>query len=89
MSRASAVSLATGSLLLAAYLTFVAASSLGRGTRPALGTPWIATSDSIRVQVYEQPGAETVVLLASFARPASDWNELAGTLAAPEIMSGR
>jgi pimeloyl-ACP methyl ester carboxylesterase len=65
---------------LAATL-FVAASLTGRGTRTALGTPSEAAGPAGRVVYYDGEGAgAVVVLLASWARPASDFNELADAL---------
>lgn len=77
------VSLVSSSVL--AVSLFVALSLFGRGTRPAIGTRMEAWTDLRRVEYYDSssghdPG-ETVVLLASLARPVSDFNELAHALA--------
>lgn len=53
----------------------------GGGTRVALGTPHTALSDGYEISYYASgSGGPTVVLLASWARPASDFNELATSL---------
>lgn len=52
----------------------------GGGSRVALGVPHTALSDGYDISYYESGSGPTVVLLASWARPASDFNELAGTL---------
>ena len=53
----------------------------GLGTRAAIGEARSAWSDSVHVEYHDHGAGETVVLLASLARPASDWNELAAALA--------
>lgn len=62
-------------------IAWIGWSFAGRGTRPADGveTSALAESDH-RVVYYTQGEGETVVLLASLARPASDFNELARAL---------
>lgn len=72
-----------GLLLIAAILvaSFVTASMFGRGTRPAFGIQRKADSGGIRIDYYEAGSGSAVVFLASWARPASDFNELATSVA--------
>jgi pimeloyl-ACP methyl ester carboxylesterase len=67
-------------LCLVAALYFVGASLQGRGTRPAVGTPGRGFSNDLGITYYDGGAGPCVVLLASFARPVSDFNELAETL---------
>ena len=67
-------------VVAAALAAFVGLSIKGRGTRPALGTARQATCDGLRIVYYEAGDGPAVVLLASWARPASDFNELATAL---------
>ncbi|MCU0845878.1 MAG: alpha/beta hydrolase [Spirochaetes bacterium] len=55
--------------------------SSGRQARPAIGEERVLALADHRVQYYLHGRGETVVLLASLGRSASDFNELAGTLA--------
>jgi pimeloyl-ACP methyl ester carboxylesterase len=67
-------------LLLAGLLVFVALSLNGRGTRRAVGEPGMAPSDGIEIAYSDAGAGPVVVLLASWARPASDFNEIAVAL---------
>ncbi len=69
-------------LLVAAVIlaAFVGLSITGRGTRPAIGSEREAASGEIPIVFYDAGEGPPVVLLASWARPVSDFNELAHEL---------
>jgi pimeloyl-ACP methyl ester carboxylesterase len=67
-------------VICAAIAAFVGLSVTGRGTRPALGSARDATSGDLRIVYYDAGEGPAVVLLASWARLASDFNELAHAL---------
>lgn len=66
--------------MLIAALVFIGASLTGRGTRAAIGEAKQADSAELGIEYYDAGAGDVVVLLASFARPASDFNELATAL---------
>lgn len=66
---------------LLAALLYVGVSVMGRGARPPIGETKSVSSDGLRIAYHEHGAGETVVLLASLARPTSDFNELATALA--------
>lgn len=72
--------LAAVGVVLVAGLLFVALSLTGRGARDAVGTRRVAESDGKKIVYYDEGAGEIVVLLASWARPVSDFNELAAAL---------
>jgi pimeloyl-ACP methyl ester carboxylesterase len=72
--------LALSGFLLLAALVFVALSLTGRGARDATGKRRAAQSDGKKIVFYDESGGEGVVMLASWARPVSDFNEVAGAL---------
>lgn len=63
-----------------AFMVFVGAALTGRGTRAAIGEQRRAPSDGLEIVYYDGGAGESVVMLASFAPPASDFNELAEAL---------
>ena len=69
-------------MLLVAAVVFIGASLDGRGTREAVGERRSATSGDLEIAYYDGGAGEPVVLLASWARPVSDFNELALALQA-------
>jgi len=52
----------------------------GEGPRPAVGRSTLVRHGGIAVQYYDRGAGETVVLLPSLGRPASDFNELGDLL---------
>jgi hypothetical protein len=69
-----------GSIVLTVVSVFVAASVTGRGTRAAIGEQRLARSGDHDIAYYEAGSGPVVVMLASWARPASDFDELTQTL---------
>jgi pimeloyl-ACP methyl ester carboxylesterase len=69
-----------GFIVLTVVSVFVAASVTGRGTRAAIGEQRLARSGDHNIAYYEAGSGPVVVMLASWARPASDFNELTQTL---------
>ena len=59
---------------------FVGHSMTGRGARPAIGTPQLVPVDDRVLAYYDHGHGSPVVLLASLARPVSDFNELVSAL---------
>jgi len=82
--RAVKTTLGIVGLCFVAALAFVSSSLQGRGTRPAVGALRQAFSGDLEIAWYDGggdgSGRPCVVLLASFARPVSDFNELAQSL---------
>lgn len=72
--------LAVALIVVTVVVVFVTASVTGRGTRAAIGTARVAQSAGIDVAYHDAGSGPPVVLLASWARPVSDFNELAGAL---------
>jgi pimeloyl-ACP methyl ester carboxylesterase len=71
--------------LIASCMVLIAASvyvwNSGKDARPATGKPGLVEYGGISVRYYEQGAGDTVVLIPSLGRCASDFNELAGALA--------
>jgi pimeloyl-ACP methyl ester carboxylesterase len=66
--------------ILAALAAYAAFSGSPDDARPAIGASKLARRADARIEYHDRGRGETVVLLASLARPASDFNELVADL---------
>lgn len=66
--------------ILAALAAYAAVSGSGDDARSAIGVSQLAQRGDARIEYHDRGRGEVVVLLASLARPASDFNELVADL---------